>query len=145
MDQKPRLTDAQVLPMAKVLWSGLVLSLVMYLLTALQMGNATPEPPVGRLEFYLKAGSVALFFLAYLLPRLLARAVSIRRKEGTPPSLSEKFPPYLLRLALFEAVALLGFVLVIRTSTGGKLWPFLIVSAIGFLSSFPSKDRLEAL
>jgi hypothetical protein len=142
----PLRTDAQVLSVARALWSALFVSLFMYLLIGFQMGGTGPVVGgASRLALTLKVCATASFFFAFLLPRWFAKWLLRRRPAGHAPTLAEKFPPYLLRLVLFDVVALLGLALASRTFRGSDLWPFLLLAALGFLKSLPSKARLEAL
>lgn len=144
------MNDAQVLQLAKVLWAGLFASLFMYLVIAYQLGRAgvatgaiESNHPVALL---LKIGAVVSFLLAFWLPRLLARVIMMKKRTvASGTNMSRNFPLFVLRLALFESVALFGLILGILTSSGQQLWPFLGISAFGFLMSFPSKSKLEAL
>jgi hypothetical protein len=144
------MTDFAVLQMAKAIWAALLAGLGMYLVIALQMKGSlfrTPPSPeeIRRFELIFFGCAVACFSLAFWLPGVMSRAFNRREDPSLPLPLARKFPSYILRLALLESVALCGLALALSVSSGGRIWPFLGLSAFGFFLSFPSKARLESL
>lgn len=144
------MNDGQVLKLAKTIWAALFASLVMYLVVAFQLDPSEvisrPSPEeIKQYEFLFSICAVVTFPAAIFLPRFLNKMMMLKVKEHSEVVLARRFPPYLLRLALFESVALYGFVLAAMTSEGERMWPFLFVAAFGFLISLPSREKLEGL
>ncbi|MEO5667849.1 MAG: hypothetical protein ABIR96_07320 [Bdellovibrionota bacterium] len=98
----------------------------------------SPSSPISNaqiLPFY----AVALVDVAasFIVPRMLYRSLL---KQGT------KFPiytPYIVRLALTEAIGLLGFVAGTMMTSFTVAIPFFVVSILLYLKMFPSDSRFR--
>jgi hypothetical protein len=52
--------------------------------------------------------------------------------------------PWIVRLALLESVTVMGYMIAFLKHDPGKIAPFLLISVIGFLLSFPSEDKVQS-
>jgi hypothetical protein len=136
-----------------IIWGALLMSQLMYVMVALQVSNrvnpnaaATTADP-GVLKFPLSLAALAAFTAAIFIPRILLKSSANRLNTDNAPlkDLMKAFmPPFIVRLALFEGVTLLGFVLVIA----GReplitMLPFLGASMIGFILNFPNEAKVR--
>ncbi|MFH1263365.1 MAG: hypothetical protein V1495_08010 [Pseudomonadota bacterium] len=142
-----KLSDEQVVRTARVIWAALFVSLFLYATIAFQLkpGSHTPASPetLKSMETFFPIVAILAMFFGFLLPRLLLRAEAKRTPGGIP--LARRLNHFIVRLAFFESIAILGFILAAQASEGKRMWPFLIISAFGFLRSLPSREKLEGL
>jgi hypothetical protein len=83
--------------------------------------------------------AVGIFVLAIKLPGLM------RAGPGQPVGTQNLLVPYLIRMSLFEAIAIVGFVVAVIKLSVSVYLPFLFIALAGFLISPPSKSLLLKL
>jgi len=86
-------------------------------------------------------------FLAFIIPNLIHRSIARRRTSGSPTGplaeASPAFAPFIIRLALFENISLLGFVLGFAMPGDPRLlFPFLVAGLGLHLTQFPRDIQL---
>ncbi len=156
----------------KILWFALFGSqiLLIYLISALPspagLGASTPwfSTDPAHVPFYGVA--VAVLLTGLLLPRFIFKNSLKRAREGLPPesldpqaaatwiqmmqaaspedrALMALYVPFLLRLALVEAVALFGFVVAQTAQSAPLAVPFFAASLGVFVMNFPKEDKVD--
>lgn len=144
--------DASLMTM-RVLWGAMTMSTLMFagIEVHLRGAVALPPPPPPTLSFALTGAGAVVAVVSLALPRwLYAQAVATRGRpiEGavTDAQLIPRVPlfmtPFILSLALSEAVSLFGFVI---GRTGGELPHALALMGAGtllVLLRFPSRGAL---
>lgn len=159
MDQKNVSPGEQAAPapppllVLQIIWGAMLLSIGMYVGVAFFVpftGEATAETRV--MELALTVVALVLLAVSFVVPRrMLAQAIAQRQAEG------EKDPgaiplaalvtaaqsPWIVRLALCEAVAVFGLMLVFLSHQPMKIVPFAALSALAMLAAFPSESALR--
>ena len=134
-------TSKNTLTIAKILWITIGSTPIIFLLVILMLENPEVDRTgvkISEVSFSdpvvlaLSLTAICIFFAAQKLPSLLFR--------GSQPHRQQILIPFMVRLALFEAIAIIGFVLSIIKSSDFAYLPFLFISLAGFLSSSPSKS-----
>lgn len=94
------------------------------------------------MELGLFAASIGLLVASFMVPQILARASGQKPgvQPATPPDTVPQalFAPFIIRLALLEAICMQGFVLAFVKRTPNLILPFFTVSLLLFLKNFPS-------
>ncbi|MBS1962619.1 MAG: hypothetical protein JST04_10410 [Bdellovibrionales bacterium] len=160
MDQPKK--DSAPTPAAKIfqiLWVGLLGAQFMYafiLRGVLARGWESPDPRWlpnfgDPFEMSLGIAAAVTFLTGFVVPSLIARGMGAkihaalrdesRPRDVVPPLL---FAPFIVRLAMFEAVCLLGFVLANKAHAPNLIFPFLALSAGATLKNFPSTPEKVA-
>lgn len=157
-----------------ILWGALLASTFVYigLLLSGQIPEPT-EPPPPMLPYALAPTALGVLVVSVILPRRFFDAAlsawkpatnqvpdpnaSVMFRDQTPtidvfanPAEAERamitrfFTPFILGMALSEAIAIFGFLLGIM-HFDPMLWaPFFVVAWVSMLARFPSKARLRA-
>ena len=126
----------------------------MYLFVSIQLsGNrttgtvATGSTDPGVLKMPLSAMAIVVYAAAIFVPRFLTRANSKSIDPENAPLaqlITLFFTPFIVRLALFEAVTLFGFVLVIAgREPVSTMLPFMAASVAGFVLNFPNESKIR--
>ena len=142
--------NEQISPMqtGKILWGALLMSQVMYTValfisTKPVEGEIASETNPMYLPIFCSAALLCLG-LGIFLPRFL---LSSEKNKHHTSSLEQKvkafMPAFILRLAMFEAIALCGFGLAFLSRDFKLYLPFVAVSAAAFLMNFPSEDKVK--
>jgi len=148
----------------KVLWASLSFSTVIVLMAGLQAAAVPDEPPPMVMLFALGFVSVGLVGASHLLPKqTLVAALKAQNFQVMDPSAKERMfndaprrgrkfaepaevrkklvmcaqTPFILGLALSEAIALMGFVLLMQGFAPTQALGFFVVSWLLLASKFP--------
>lgn len=143
-----------ILRAAKMIWFGLLSSPILLLIVVwivaapqadgLSSGGATTDP----VFLILCLAAIADFVIAQQLQRFIGS------NDGTHPSpgtglqrgnLQKGFSVFVIRLALFEAIAVMGFAVALLRMNVLLYLPFLLLSLAGLLASSPSETLLRRL
>ncbi|MCB0341693.1 MAG: hypothetical protein H6626_07510 [Pseudobdellovibrionaceae bacterium] len=130
----------------KIIWMSFFLTLFMYAyVVEMQVG---PMPASFEIDLSnpvamaLSVVSLVILMMSFVMPAILSRAAQTPSKEQTPVPPSESAPkgnsnvPLIIRWAFLESIAINGMVASF-SSQQNMILPFLAVSAVGFLLSFP--------
>jgi hypothetical protein len=151
MEQAPQRGSNQLFVM-RLLWSAMLVSQGTFLFILSTQYPFRPEEL--ELSDFSSAQPMVFIFMAllnagigYALPRFLVRGAI--RMRGVPKNEAEvfkiTFAPLILRLALTESIALLGFLSATQLQKTAAILPFLFVSAGLFIIYFPSYPKLRDL
>jgi hypothetical protein len=136
----------------KIIWVALFFSLFMYAVMLTGPAGGGNPFSFGFPDFsnpFEMAVTVAVLpplLLAVVIPNFLIKA---QKSKVTPETtIAEIYRlahvPWVIRLALIESVTVTGFAIAVMKHNPGKIVPFLIISVIGFLLSFPSDDKVQS-
>jgi hypothetical protein len=130
----------------KLIWGALLASQVMYAFVLFQVICKDVPPADYRwfpnlsdpFERAITIVALVVGAMSIAIPSALAKKTV--RGEETDESAKplRLLPSLIVRLALFEAIVLFGFLLGIHARNPGLIAPFLAVSAILYLKNFPS-------
>lgn len=141
----PELNEQGMLFTLRMIWGSLLISQMMYVAVPHFLGPAahTFFDPQYPLSIPFVALTVAFSLFAYILPNKIwaNNAKEMHTKKGTPTGvqvLQNYFVGFFIRLALLEAIAMLGFVLGFFNHDPFRVIPFVTLSMLGFLKSFPT-------
>lgn len=97
------------------------------------------------IQLSLQIAAISIFLIAMATSRLLMRKASSLRPRITPvfEVTSSIRQALMIRWAMFESVAVLGFISAFIGRQSLLITPFLLASLIGFLSSFPSEKFIR--
>ncbi|MFZ4714176.1 MAG: hypothetical protein ACOYL6_10705 [Bacteriovoracaceae bacterium] len=132
----------------RLFWGGLLSSQAIYLLV---LTFAAPKEAVGEADLFLKViPSLATVFLmmGVFVPRILWKKMGQKINHATISNLPEVelvmtfFPAFIIRLALFEGIAVLGFALSFMSGRVDYYYAFVSLSAFCFLMNFPTKEKI---
>jgi hypothetical protein len=130
----------------KALWIAMGLTpIILFVVTQLLIDSKAVEPGAegSMLSFadplflLFSLAAIALFFSAQKVPAWINRKSSSRIDRE--PDQQQSFLIFVTSLALFEAIAVLGFTLSIIRSSPMSYLPFFFISLAGFLSFSPSR------
>jgi len=139
-------TGKTIFFIARILWSALGLTPFILLVVVLLIDNSEESGfgvDISDLSFSdptvlaMSLAAIVLFFIAQKLPSLISKR-TIHLSEGAPDP-QHVLIPFVISLALYEAIAIIGFVLSIIKSSDFAYLPFMFISLAGFLSCSPSK------
>jgi len=136
----------------RMIWGSLLISQVMYVVVPYflnQSATHTLFDPKFVLSYPFVALTVAFSLFAYLLPNKIweNNAKEIRSKKIIPTDvqvLQNYFVGFFIRLALLEAIGMLGFVLGFFNHDSFRVIPFVAISMFGFIKSFPTLSKAKA-
>jgi hypothetical protein len=127
----------------RIAWIALAASAGLYYFVALQVDGRRPVAPnASATELPLNLASGGCFLLGYFLPRLSRNVKGLVTATAQPGM--KGYMLLILRLAMFEAVALAGFVQTMLFSDASKMLPHLGLAARGFGLSFPTEALLTS-
>lgn len=154
----------QALQTMKILWASISFSTLIVLFVGLQAAASPDEPPPMMLLFALGFVSMGLVAASQLLPKqTLVAALKAQNFQVTEPGAEERMfndaprkgrkfaqpaevrqklvmcaqTPFILGLALSEAIALMGFVLLTQGFALAHVLGFFVVSWLLLASKFP--------
>ncbi|HEY6728228.1 MAG TPA: hypothetical protein VI197_29665 [Polyangiaceae bacterium] len=160
----------QALATMKVLWASISFSTLVFLMVGLSVAQAPQQPPETLMLFAFAALSLGLIGASQLVPKqLLAAALKAQRFEVVEPPATERMfddsprrgrkfaqpdqvrqkliqcaqTPFILGLALSEAVAIMGLVLMMLGFQLTHTLGFFVVSWVLLLSKFPKLASFE--
>lgn len=148
----------------RILYGALVLSTVLLgIISFIVPGNAAA--PEQSMELALGLVAVVVAVMSFVLPRMGAKANTRRIAEVLPPepqpdgravsrfanpeaaartALARAQTPFILSMALSEAVSLLGLALHMLGAPQGHTLPFFVAGTVLALVRFPTAGRLVA-
>lgn len=123
----------------KVVWFAFFSAPFLYLLILRVMFSDTGSDTstnnnVNLMLFYYPAAASVLG--GFMIPKLLLKSV----KEITKQKL---FMAMIIRMAIFESVAMIGFVAGIMTKNANEYYPFLFVAALCMIQTIPTPTKWE--
>ncbi len=137
----------------RYIWGALLFSQLLYLYILQTMeGNwaRLGNLPPAEIETYktvFAAISVANFIGAFVIYRVLTSRQRARVKAMGRPEISQLMSlyliPFILTLALFEAVTLFGFVLSMIAYDATLIYPYIAAGSLGMIWLFPTEDRIR--
>jgi hypothetical protein len=138
---------------AALIWTGLFASQFIYaaiLDMLIPPGKELSNEQITTNPVFLILGVLALAHvpLAWFIPKILwkQRAKTLPESDRTTDAvlLEAYFTGFIVRLALLEAVCVIGFVGSIIAHRSSLILPFLGVSAAGFVVNFPTKTHIRS-
>lgn len=143
-----------LLQTARIVWYGLFSTPFLLLIVAwivispsqndLSAGGSTSDP----IFLVLCLVAIVDFLLAQNLHRFVkfpGTTQSTSLSQAEPSDLQRGFSLFIVRLALFEAIALFGFVAALLRTNVVLYLPFLLLSLAGLLISSPTEALLKNL
>ncbi len=142
------------LTLLRVIWLGLAVAPVSYLSVAFLTRPGSPltvslPDPWNPLELVLTIASLVAIAAGFVVPRLSGSGV--RRQLGDLPPVDDDEraravqPVLISRWAMFESVAIYGFVIVLAGSPPSRAVPFAAVAMALLLAHPPSRAHVDAL
>lgn len=132
-----------------IIWGALLFSQIIYgavLLFMIDDFELANEPSEALVPILSSVALIALF-AGYFLPKKLIGAQKLDLSQGQ--SLDELCQaiaaPFIMRLALFDSVTVMGFVLAFTTGEVKYFYPFALVGIFSHLTNFPSPERIKNL
>jgi F0F1-type ATP synthase membrane subunit c/vacuolar-type H+-ATPase subunit K len=142
----PQAPQNQNIMTMKLLWGAMTFSTVMYFyVLSMRPAPETPLPegfPPAVLPFAVLA--VLLFLASMLLPAILLKAAAAKVKSpspSTPEVLTASFTPFIVRVALAEAICVLGLVVAMEHGLP-TFYPFWAASLLALGAAFPTESKV---
>jgi hypothetical membrane protein len=133
----------------RILWGALLLSTSMLFLVlkfVLPEGEASPITPKKMQTWYMFFGMACVFLLAsYLLPKFILKQAAQRKPSTMEEMLQLYATPFIMSLAMTEAVSLVGFAFSFTSREIQSFYPFFALSVIFFLMRFPTEEKIKAI
>ncbi len=141
----------------RVLWGGILFSIVLFILIAFAPAMETDSPfaqphdldQQGKLILNIMGiGSCAAIAMGLFLPKIFFARTRGKLKGGlATKSLAELttlvLAPFLIRISFFEAPAVMGLLAGLITKKPALVFPFAVVAAVLIASQFPTEDRVR--
>lgn len=139
----------------KIIWAALLASHFFYgfALNFLVSNTVAPTEVIPYIVPILSVLGIVIFAVAILLPRfflarrkvqLLEEFKSVELRNIDFDELIMSFsPPYVIRLALFEGVAIIGFGLGFLFKNMEYYYPFAALSVGAYFFNFPSEENIK--
>jgi hypothetical protein len=136
----------------RVIWGALLVSLGLYVFVAVQkqptpfVFNLSAANPQNMVEMVISGMAVLMVALAFVLPNMFL----IRAKKSVGPQTDVRqmaryyFVPFIVRLALLESCTLYGFAMSFMRRDAMIMLPFVLISIVGYLMSFPTEAGIRA-
>lgn len=125
----------------KIIWGALLASTIIYFGVLLQMkGDSASEPPPA-VFFY---GIAFVFFsLSFLLPKVLLKVMTRPQDLSSLHNIIQfYFAPFIIGMALAEAVCVVGFSLSFLQGNSHAYYPFWALSITRMMMLFPTEQKL---
>lgn len=155
------------LKVATILWAAILASQGAYVFLAFDaaksagVSRSSEDPSAGNLSLILSLVAVGLTLLSWFLPKFIAKQALMNRHRtgglwaglsveqvGSRAALAELASifsgPFVLRLALLEGVAIVGFVLAFMTRVPQMGFPYFAVAAALVAYNFPSEKNVRS-
>lgn len=134
----------------QLIWLAFLMSAVIYgvviRLMIPDLGEWNRIASGDPVQLALQIAAISIFLVAMATSRLLMGKASALRPRITPvfEVTAAIRQALLIRWAMFESVAVLGFISAFVGRQALLIAPFLLASLIGFLSSFPSERFIRS-
>jgi len=136
----------------RVIWGALLVSLGMYFFVAVKkqptpfVFDLSAANPQNMVEMIISGMAVVMVALAFVLPNLfLNRAKkSVNSQTDVRQMAKYYFVPFIVRLALLESCTLYGFAMSFMRRDAMIMLPFVLISVVGYLMSFPTEAGIRA-
>lgn len=136
----------------KVLWASLLVSTLIYPTVAIKSMGITldRELVMDTAAIPFLAAIAAAFIASFIVPRIMMSSIIHGRSKGDALATSWEqirsrlFVPFIVRLALLDAVAVLGFTMSVMNQNGKYCQIFSAVAFVSILTQFPSDGRWKA-
>lgn len=149
--------NPNILMIMKILWFGLFGFLILFgfvlnIVIQPEANLETLAPSNSPLMQIFPIMGLVFFVLGLVLPKSLALvAISKKRQqivESKNPEITKTnllFPFYLFRLVAFETIGTLGFALAMTQRNPSLYLYFVPFALLGFVISFPTKEKLNKI
>lgn len=135
----------------KVIWGALVYSQLMYgVVIYLTQREYLDAPFATDHPMFMNTVvmAVAAFAAAIFIPASLLETAKRKMKDqasggGQTNYVAAYFTPWIVRMALFEAVTIFGLTFVFQSHIPVAFVPFAVVGLLGQVSQFPSEQRIK--
>lgn len=132
----------------RIIWAALLGSHFLYgfaLYVLINQNTVPPEEVSPMMLPILSSLAIIIFFAAIFLPRFfLASAKKLMQPKLNLEDLIPQFvAPFVVRLALFEAMALFGFGLAFLHKDIKYFLPFAAVSVVAYFLNFPTEVKIK--
>ena len=132
----------------KIIWAALLGSHFMYgFALKFLIGQNTSEPMVmdPLIISVLSSFALILFYAAIFLPRYFLRneKKQLQSQNSIEVLLPKFFAPFIIRLAMFEAGALIGFCLAFMNMNIQYFYPFASISLVAYFLNFPTEEKIK--
>jgi hypothetical protein len=132
----------------RIIWGALLGSHFLYGL-GLYVIIKQSEGPIDEMSPVLlpivSSIGMVIFFAAIYLPKFFLK--NEKKQIPSNSKLEDLIPkfiaPFVIRLALFEAVALLGFGLAFLSKDMQFYYPFAAVSLVAYILNFPTEEKIK--
>lgn len=129
------------MPVMKIIWVAFTVTILLFGFV-LQMSEA-PAASSDTTIFQAAFGLMALMCAALAL--WLPMVIYTNNKKTANAEVPPYYIPWILRMVLFDQVAVAGFVLAFMTGQDSSYWPFAAVTLVAYGLSYPSENRLKAI
>ncbi|MCB0379103.1 MAG: hypothetical protein KDD33_11480 [Bdellovibrionales bacterium] len=131
---------------ALYLWIGLCLALTLFFVQSQMFFVKTDPLPSQSLEWVFAFLGLVTFLFGYFFYRAY---ISLRRKQIMQLTLPDRkqsvLVAFVLQYVLFETLGLYGVLLSVLMQNTVKAIPFVLFAYLGFVLSFPKKEKIQAL
>lgn len=128
---------------ALFLWGGLSLTLTLFFVQSQRFFVKGDPLPTARIEWIFIAMGLVTFLFGYFF---FSNYTKLRKDKIARMPVNERkqslLVAFVLQFIMFETLGLYGVLLSVLTRNTWKAVPFLLFAYIGFLSSFPRRDKI---
>ena len=154
MPQDPQAPDSTPprLPISLIIWGALMVAPIMYCVVAysIRPGDLAVSLPdfSDTFQLALSIAALAVIVAGFIVPGLAAAGLKRMLSQSSPPDpmrrMAAEQQVMIIRGALFEAVAVLGFVMVTMGAPASRMIPFAVVAFTLMALFIPTRERLAA-
>jgi len=138
------------LRISQIIWGALMIAPIMYCVVAYVMrpGDLTVSFPEfsDSFQLVLSIAALAAIVAGFVVPGMMAAVLKRTLSQSGPPDAMRRAAAeqqvMIVRGALFESVAIFGFVLVQMGAPASQMIPFAVVSFTLLALFFPTRERL---
>lgn len=133
----------------QIVWAAVLSGLVIFsafvaVIGSSASGRVAAMDPEGVMVITLNAWAVGMALAAWFLPRWMWRRAAHKVEGAGDPELCRAYmTPFVVRLALFEGIAILGIVVSTALVDPTLFVRFLLLSAVGLAAAFPTLGRVQ--
>lgn len=134
----------------QILWIGLFFSILVYVGVAFFVplgGEGMAAGELRMIELVLALVALSCLVTSFILPRRMLASAVPKGEAGAdlelPKLVRLAASPWIVRMALCEAVATMGLVLAFLAHQPMRVVPFAALSALAMLTAFPTEQALR--